>query len=133
MTECVSSQPEKHRITFEHFKLHIGACSERKHHINFAEPQWQPRNLQHLELPFSEQEVETTIKSMPKEKASGPDGLIRLFFKKCWSIIKEDIIGAVNQLYNINQQGLNFLNQALVVLIPKNPMQKKSLTSDRSA
>jgi hypothetical protein len=28
---------------------------------------------------------------------------------------------AINQLYGLNQQGLHFLNQTLVVLIPKKP------------
>jgi hypothetical protein len=56
---------------------------------------------------------------MPKEKSPGPDGFIGSFFRTCWDIIRDDIMAAVNQFYNLNQQGLHFLNQALVVLIPK--------------
>jgi hypothetical protein len=33
-----------------------------------------PQQLHHLDLPFTKQEVEKTIKSMPKQKAPGLDG-----------------------------------------------------------
>jgi hypothetical protein len=55
----------------------------------------------------------------PKEKGPGPDGFIGIFFSHCWDIIKTDLINAVNQFYCRNQQGLQFLNQAYVILIPK--------------
>jgi retron-type reverse transcriptase len=41
------------------------------------------------------------------------------FFSKCWKIIKEDLIKAIEQLYLLNQQGMHLLNHAFVVLIPK--------------
>lgn len=37
----------------------------------------------------------------------------------CWGIIKEDLVAAINQFFNLNQQQLHLLNQAFVVLIPK--------------
>jgi hypothetical protein len=80
---------------------------------------WQPRDLQHLDQSFYEQEIKEVIFFAPKEKAPGPDGFIGLLFSNCWEIIKEDIIRALHQFYLLNQQGLHFLNQALVVLIPK--------------
>jgi hypothetical protein len=49
-SETVSSQSEKHRLTFEHFQQHIGTCCQRKHRLNFAAIQWQPRQLQHLDM-----------------------------------------------------------------------------------
>jgi retron-type reverse transcriptase len=55
----------------------------------------------------------------PKEKAHGHDRYIGLFFSTCWEIVKGDIISAIQRFYNMNQQGLSFLNQAFVVLIPK--------------
>jgi hypothetical protein len=61
------------------------------------------------------------VKSMPRIKALSPDGYIGLFFRCCWEIIHHDLMRAIDQFYNLNQQGLQFLNQALVVLIPKWP------------
>jgi hypothetical protein len=70
-------------------------------------------------LPFSNEELKKVVMETPKEKASGPNGFIGLFFSHCWEIIKDDIATTVNQFYNLNQQGLQFLNQAFIVLIPK--------------
>jgi hypothetical protein len=69
--------------------------------------------------------VKKVIMEAPKEKAPGLDGFIGLFFSKCWNIIREDNMGALHQLYFRNQQGLHFLNQALVVLIPKKENPQK--------
>jgi hypothetical protein len=52
----------------------------------------------------------------PKENASGPDGFIGQFFSTCWEIIKADIFRGVHQFYLMNQQDLQFLTQAYVVL-----------------
>jgi hypothetical protein len=70
-------------------------------------------------LPFSNEELKKVVMETPKEKASGPNGFIGLFFSHYWEIIKDDIATTVNQFYNLNQQGLQFLNQAFIVLIPK--------------
>jgi hypothetical protein len=67
---------------------------------------------------------------MHKEKAHGHDSYIGIFFKECWSLIKDDILAAINQFYNMNQHDLQFLNQAMVVLIPKK-YQPKNITDLR--
>jgi hypothetical protein len=33
------------------------------------------------------------------EKALGPDGYIGAFFKTCWDIIKEDLTGAMTEIF----------------------------------
>jgi hypothetical protein len=91
----------------------------RKCNLNLSELGWQDMDLQHLDLPFLEEEIKTAIMSTPKEKALEPDGYIGLLFTKCWKIIKDDIIKAIDQFYLLNQQGMHLLNQAFVVLIPK--------------
>jgi hypothetical protein len=120
-----TTQEDKHQLVFDHFRSHISSCSQRTHSLNLEQLNWQPQQLHHLELPFSEQEVQVTISSLPKEKSLGSDGFIGLFFKKCWSIIKPEIMRAINQLYNMNQQGLHYLNQAMVILIPKRPSAER--------
>jgi hypothetical protein len=46
-------------------------------------------------------------------------------FQRKLGVIKGEVMSAVTQFYNINRQGLQFLNQALVVLIPKKPNAEK--------
>jgi hypothetical protein len=87
--------------------------------LNLASLEWQCKDLSHLELPFTEQDLKKVVMEAPKEKAPNQDGFIGLFFSHCWDIIKEYLLRATNQFYCLNQQGLQFLNQAYVVLIPK--------------
>jgi hypothetical protein len=114
-----SMQKEKQELIFNHYLQHIGTYVPRTCSLNLTELEWQERDLQHLDLPFSEQEIKNAIMNSPKEKAPGPDGYIGLFFAKCWEIIKEDIIRAMDQFYVLNQQGMHLMNHAYVVLIPK--------------
>jgi hypothetical protein len=68
-SEMANNQSEKQRIVFDHYSNHIGACCPRNCGINFQALGWQPLQLQHLDDPFTEQEVTRTINVMPKEKA----------------------------------------------------------------
>jgi hypothetical protein len=65
------------------------------------------------------EELKRVIMESPKEKAPGPDGFIGIFFSTCWEVIKEDLLKVVHHFFIQNQQGLNLLNQALIVLVPK--------------
>jgi hypothetical protein len=113
------SQAEKQQAVYNHFLNHTWTYVPRQWSLNLSELGWEPKQLNHLNLPFTEEEIKSVIISAPKEKAPGPDGYVGLFFSSCWNIIRMDLIQAVNQFYHMNQQGLQFLNQAFVVLIPK--------------
>jgi hypothetical protein len=64
-------------------------------------------------------ELKRVILEAPKEKAPRPDGFIGVFFSSCWEVIKEDLIKVVHHFFIQNQQGLNLLNQAFIVLVTK--------------
>lgn len=49
-------------------------------------------DLEDLDAPFTEQEIHAVVKEMPLEKAPGPDGFIGAFYKKSWTVIKEDLV-----------------------------------------
>jgi hypothetical protein len=53
---------------------------------------------------------------MPPEKAPGPDGFIVIFYKKCWSIIKDDLTQAIMSFYTHRTARL----KANIVVLPKN-------------
>ena len=57
---------------------------------------------------------------MPSMKAPGPDGFISLFYKKCWNVIKYDLIEAsVQAFYNHRTSKLHLLNEANIILLRK--------------
>ena len=72
-----------------------------------------------LDAPISEDEVWETIKTLPKDKALGPDGYTGRFYKECWSIIKADVMAVIITLQQGNARGLGLLNAAYITLIPK--------------
>jgi hypothetical protein len=113
------TQSTKHDIIYSHFLQHVGTYVPRQCTLNFSELECETRNLDHLDNPFSEDEIRKVVMSAPKEKSPGPDGYIRLFFSSCWHILKEDLIKATQHFYLMNSQGLHLLNQAYVVLVPK--------------
>jgi hypothetical protein len=98
----------------------LGASSERSHSLNLELLGIQPlSDPGQLEDPISLTELHTVIKQLNKEKAPGPDGFTGKFYKKCWDIIKLDLLEAISYLYNENSQGLSNLNKAHIVLLPK--------------
>jgi hypothetical protein len=55
---------------------------------------------------------------MPSDKASRPDDFTVVFFKKCWEIINDDVMGAIHQFNNLHVAHLQWLNSANIVFLP---------------
>jgi hypothetical protein len=64
------------------------------------------------------EEILNTIKQLPLDKAPGPDGFTRHFYKCCWPIIKDDILAAVSTVWR-DFRNFRFLNTAFITLLPK--------------
>jgi hypothetical protein len=71
-----------------------------------------------LQSPFSEKELRLTIKGMKSESAPGPNGFTITFFKKLWQLIKNEILGMVQDFDN-NKLDLRRLNYGVITLVPK--------------
>lgn len=71
-----------------------------------------------LDGPFIIEEILAVLKDMPPDHAPGPDGFNGVFFKRCWNIIKDDIIRLCNDFANGNLN-LESINGSLITLIPK--------------
>eukprot|EP00253_Pinus_taeda_P019748 PITA_19748 len=67
---------------------------------------------------ISLEEVEEAIRSMPNDKAPGPDGFTINFYKVCWSIVKQEVWEVVE---DSRRSGtfLKSLNSTFLALIPK--------------
>lgn len=51
-----------------------------------------------LDRSFSEFEIGQAVKSLPNDRAPGPDDFTNNFYKQCWLIIKHDIINAFHSI-----------------------------------
>jgi len=107
-------------MAFNHFAKVLGTSSVRTKAIDWGELGYQRHDLQDLDAPFTAQEVETVVKNMPSEKAPGPDGFIGGFYKKCWNIIKEDLVQAMTCFFNNRTSRIHLINTANIILLPKN-------------
>lgn len=76
-------------------------------------------DLSHLDKPFDECEIAHAISQLPSDRVPGPDGFTGIFFKKCWPIIKGDVMAAINSFYNMRCGDLNLLNKSNIILVPK--------------
>jgi hypothetical protein len=110
---------DKAQVVGQFYDELLGISINREHTINLQELGIPSHNLADLELPFTEDEVWLTIKKLPADKASGPDGLTGRLYKSYWSIIKKDIMTAISWVWNRKMVGLTPLNTAYITLLPK--------------
>jgi hypothetical protein len=82
-----------------------------------------------LDDPFSLEEIQAVLTEMPSDHAHGPDGFNGAFFKKCWSIIGEDVLRLCKDFADGNLN-LASINNSLITLIPKNNHHKLLMISD---
>lgn len=121
-TGVVVRQEDKAKVVHEHFSRILGTPDSRTKALNWQELGYVHHNLDGLDAPFTQEEIENVVKTMPSEKAPGPDGFIGLFYKRCWGIIKEDLTQAVMSFYNHRTARLSLINEANIVLLPKNQL-----------
>jgi hypothetical protein len=76
------SQQDKTKVAVEYSSKAVGTSMMRSKHINWDASGYTPFNLGDLDSPFTMQELSGIVKSLPNEKAPGPDGFIGVFYKK---------------------------------------------------
>lgn len=75
-------------------------------------------NLDELCQPFSNEEIDSIILDLPNDKAPGPDGFNNLFFRKAWSIIKEDMYRLCRDFFS-HHADIKSINSSYITLVPK--------------
>jgi hypothetical protein len=67
----------------------------------------------------SEYEIKVVVMATAPEKAPGSDGYIGAFFKRCWEIVKQDLVAAIQEIFALRVGCWNLLNSANVVSLEK--------------
>jgi coproporphyrinogen III oxidase-like Fe-S oxidoreductase len=65
----LTSQKDNHKVIYSHYLQHMGTHKTRTCQLNLAQLDRPPRNLQHLDDPFLEDDIRYVIMNAPKEKA----------------------------------------------------------------
>ncbi|XP_051228971.1 uncharacterized protein [Lolium perenne] len=115
----VTDHAAKANILHKHFVNLLGKTSQRQNRLNWDALGIQLVNLSHLDAPFSLDELKEAVFGLHSEKAPGPDGFTGIFYKRCWEIIREDLLSALNSLFVTLPRNWNLLNTANITLIPK--------------
>ncbi|XP_039002249.1 uncharacterized protein LOC120128690 [Hibiscus syriacus] len=79
-----------------------------------------PDHFVGLTKDVSIEEIKEAIFDQGNDKAPGPDGYTPLFFKKSWTVIKEDVIEAINYIFQESFIYPGF-NATIIALVPKIP------------
>lgn len=74
-----------------------------------------------LVYPFSEEEVLSTIKSLPEDKALGPYRFPIKFFKDFWLVVGPDVMRAMVEFHN-KASLCRSLNSTFITLVPRRPV-----------
>ena len=81
-------------------------------------PQLQAAENDVLSASFTEKEVHLAITQMKPNKAMGPNGFPAEFYKKCWHIIKDDLMPMFHDFFDSHLE-LFHLNFGTITLLPK--------------
>ena len=71
-----------------------------------------------LEAEFIEEEIKSVIRSCDGNKAPRPDGFNMSFFKKCWKIVRMDVLQFMREFHH-NASLVGGINSSFIALIPK--------------
>jgi len=108
---------QKANLLWESYKQRLGIYEFSNIHYDLSTLLTE-HNLDHLDMEFSQTEIEAVIKSLPNNYTPGPDGFNGLFIKKSWDIIKGDFLKFLRDFYHQNTN-LKSVNSSIITLIPK--------------
>lgn len=78
----------------------------------------QSTQLHSLEDPFTENEIDSVVRTLPNFKSPGPDGFNNEFTKAAWPVIKHDFYKLCQDFFN-DTVNLRSINSSFITLIPK--------------
>jgi hypothetical protein len=115
----ISSHEGKAKILYEAFKKRLGASDFTSMGFDLNTLIQAMEDLSCLESPFTEEEVNSIVASLPSGKSPGPDGFNTDFMKKCWSVISSDFHAICSSFYD-GTICMQSINGSYITLLPKN-------------
>jgi exonuclease III len=94
----LTDQEEKKQAVWDFYNNLLGMSGQREFTLDLQAFHRPAIDLSDLEQVVTEEEVWATIKSLPSDKAPGPDGYTGRFYKLVWEVIKSDLMAAVSRL-----------------------------------
>jgi hypothetical protein len=113
------SEEVKAQAFFNFFDEVLGTPPLRNCSVNMEILGLPTVNLSQLNERFTEEEVWAVIKSLPPDKAPGPDGFTARFLQVAWPIIRPNIMAAFDAFWHLDTRNLHSVNNALLVLLHK--------------
>jgi hypothetical protein len=114
-----TSHEEKEALIFDHFSSVLGTSEQRSRTLNWASLDLPTIPAGGLDNPFTARKIWEAIKDLPAEKAPGPDGFNGIFYRRCWSIIKPEIVEFFQHAFRLAGGDFGALNKAFICLLPK--------------
>jgi hypothetical protein len=116
--ECITHEAKSAALA-TYFTEQFGTVPPRNTTLNWGDMQLHRYDLPDLDREVSEEEIHAAIMQTAPEKSPGLDGFIVDFYNVCWDIIKNDIIAAIRDIFELRVGCWNLLNSANVILIKK--------------
>jgi hypothetical protein len=89
--DIATAHAAKEEIIYQSFKQRLGSSDQTQMLLDLGSLIQPTPGLEDLSSPFTKEEIDTVVSSLPIDMAPGPDGFNGQFLKSCWHIIKEDI------------------------------------------
>jgi len=115
----VEDHTGKEALLFHAYTERLGTSNPTQMRFDLPSLIRPTENLDHLTVPFTQEEIDLVVKEMPVDRAPGPDGFSGLFLKAWWQIMKEDFYTLCAQ-FHVGDLDLQSINDGLITLIPKN-------------
>lgn len=109
---------DKEIMLWQEFKERMGLTEFSGFTINPVDLIQPNTDLAYLETPFTREEIDAIIRSLPNNKSPGPDGFNNEFIKASWAVIKKDFYKLCENFYDHNCC-LQSINASFITLITK--------------
>ena len=97
-----TSHHDKAQILWEAYKERLGHYEGITMQLNLDVLISSHPDVSSLEDPFTTEEIDQVVASLPSDKSPSPDGIYTDFIKRCWLIIKHDFYKLCQDFYSAN-------------------------------